>query len=405
MRHTLRCAVAALCVMFCFSCIPARSQDAPVPKAKPSRTTPVGFPQDAGPHDDASSIEWWYYWAFVTTEKGKPYAVIGSYFRTGIGAKKGHYLIYSLNDLTAKKRYASSILDKTNVALLQSFLPMAALAKPDDPRPMQLLAMMQNGKLPPPHVALNKDADVKKTPRFAVAMARNALTQTTEDALTWETVTQSDDKTTPWKLEMTLSQPTRPAMLAGSADGTGLLQNADQMYYLSLTRMEAKGVLTIDGATEKVTGVGWIDRQWGSPTYIQNYGWDWFGLQLEDGSELILNRIRDAVTGKIVAVQATILDKEGKQTVEEPTVFKPLGEWNDKNTKITFPAGFAVTLPKSGYTLEMRPAFSDQTIPVLGVGTAIWEGVVKAAGTRNGQPVAGRGFMELVGYQPVTKKK
>ena len=302
-------------------------------------------------------------------------------------------------DLSAKKRFAASILDKSNLALLKSFLPMAAMAKPDDPRPMQLLGMVQSGKLPKPHVALDKDAEVKTSPRFSIQMAGNSLMQGTEDARTWDTLTKSDDKTNPFTLEMTLSQPTRPALLAGSADGSGLLQNADQMYYLSLTRMDAKGTLTIGGATEKVTGIGWIDRQWGSPAYITNFGWDWFGLQLEDGSDLILNRIRDAATGKIVAIQATILDKDGKQTIEEPANFKPLGTWTDKNNKIAFPAGFAVTLPKSGYTLEMRPAFSDQTIPVLGVGTAIWEGVVTATGTRNGTPVAGRGFMELVGYQ------
>jgi len=386
---------------------PASPPTLPLPlsaRTVEKRTEPVRFPLDARPHDASASIEWWYYWAFLKTESGKDYAVIGSYFRTGIGEKKGHYLIHSLIDLSAKKRYAASILDKSNLLLLKSFLPMAAMAKPDDPRPMQLLGMVQKGKLPQPHTALDSDAEVKKTPHFSIAMAGSSLIQTSEDARTWDSVTRGMDKANPFQLEMTLAQPTRPEMLAGSEDGTGFLKKVDQMYYLSLTRMNATGSLTIGNATEKVTGLGWIDRQWGSPGYITNYGWDWFGLQLEDGSDLIFNRIRDAITGKVVEVQATILDKDGKQIVETPTIFKPLGLYNDKETGISFPAGFTVTLPKSGYTLEMRPAFADQTIPVLGVGTAIWEGVVTATGTRNGTPVTGRGFMELVGYQPSAVK-
>ena len=98
----------------------------PVPK--PSPTQQIGFPQDAGPHDANAAIEWWYFNAFLKTESGKNYAVVGSFFRTGLQpTKKGQYLIYSLTDLDTKQVIANgSVLDQANIALLKSYLPLMA---------------------------------------------------------------------------------------------------------------------------------------------------------------------------------------------------------------------------------------------------------------------------------------
>jgi predicted secreted hydrolase len=192
-------------------------------------------------------------------------------------------------------------------------------------------------------------------------------------------------------------------MLPGSRDRSGA-QPANEMYYVALTRMDVAGTLTRGGVVEKVTGSGWLDRQWGSPSYVANHGWDWFGLQLDNGDDLILNRMRDLNTGKVVKVEATVLTKDRVQTVETPTVYRPTGTWTDPATHITFPAGFTVTLPRSGYTLQMSPAFADQTIPVIGIGDAIWEGVVNVTGTgADGTRASGHGYMELVGYRTPPK--
>jgi predicted secreted hydrolase len=114
--------------------------------------------------------------------------------------------------------------------------------------------------------------------------------------------------------------------------------------------------------------------------------------------------MRELATGKVVKVEATVLTKEGVQTVETPTVYRPMGAWTDPATGIRFPAGFSVTLPKSGYTLQMAPVFADQTVPVIGIGEAIWEGAVNVTGTTGkAEPVTGHGYMELVGYHAVPK--
>ncbi len=361
--------------------------------ARPPRG-PVGLPQDAGPHD-ASLIEWWYFNAFLTGESGKRYAVVGSFFRTGITPqRKGHYLIFSLADLDTKKKSAYSIIDRANLELLKAFLPLAALQQPGDPRPGKLLAILQKGQIPRPHRAIASTAAVKKRP-FAIAFGKNSLAQASADARTWKARLVGDDFT----LALTLSQPDRPPMLVGGAGKTGL-GKPDDMFYLSLTRMRSQGTLTRRGKAEKVSGDGWLDRQWGTSWVVGDNGWDWFGLQLSDGSDLIVYRIKDNRSGKVLRAEATLLDRNGRQVVDKAPTFTPSGAWTDPVSKITYPRAFRVTLPAIGHTLTITPAFPDQTIPVLGIGDAIWEGVVHVSGARReGTPIEGRGYMELVGHK------
>lgn len=412
------------------------------PRPATSRMQSVGFPQDAGPHDEAN-IEWWYFNSFFTTKSGRRFAVIGSFFRTGLTPRsKGHYLLYALMDLDKNRRAAHSVLDRSEIGLLRSLTQFVATSRPDDPKPLQLLAYLQRGTAPPPHRALTENAVLRVNPRFSIAFQENTLSQESDDGRTWHATLVGDKEAgDDWELELTLTQPPdkRPAMLVGGKGMTGV-KRPDEMYYLTLSRMEASGTLTLEGEVNTVSGTGWLDRQWGSPAFVSTYGWDWLGAQLDDGSDLLLFRIRDLKTGSSVKTEATILRPDGTQIVEKPTLIKSLGTWTDERTNTTFPSGFEVTLPVSGYKLSFAPAFADQTIPVIGIGDAIWEGAVTVTGTKTeagpntilpGQPavptdkaspvatsgektpsapegkgepapakeIHGTGFMELVGYK------
>ncbi|HVK04905.1 MAG TPA: lipocalin family protein [Armatimonadaceae bacterium] len=402
----VRAAFAVALGLGCLAAAPAGAQGGaaaaaglPTPLAPPpmpARTTPVGLPQDAGPHD-AATIEWWYYNAFLTTESGKRYAVVASFFRTGLTKeKKGHYLIYSLADLDAKKKTAYSVLDRSNRELLKSLMPLVAQLKPEDPKPLQLLALLQKDRLPEPHRAFPGVAKVTTAPRFSIALGEeNRLEQATDDARTWKAALRGDD----FALDLTLAQPDRPPMLVGDVGKTGL-NRPDDMFYVSLTRMAASGTLTRGEKAEKVTGVGWLDRQWGSSWVVGDNGWDWFGVQLADGSDLIVYRIKDNATGRTLRTEATLLKPDGVQVVDRDVTFTPRGAWTDPATAIKYPAAFGVKLNTLGHALTMTPAFPDQTIPVIGIGDAIWEGVVNVTGrAKDGSAVTGRGYMELVGYR------
>jgi len=360
---------------------------------------PVGFPQDAGPHDIGSVIEWWYFNSFLTTETGHHYAVVGSFFRSGLSAeKKGHYLIYALADLDAGTRTAYSIMDRASINLMKGYLFLLASQNPNDPEPMRFLSQLQKGDLPKPHRSLAKPTVVTTKPLFSVTMGKDRIAEVTPDGRTWKVELEGDDFT----LGMTLAQPERPAMRVGGEGKTGI-DRPDDMFYLSLTHMITAGTLTRNGKTERVTGDGWLDRQWGQSWGVRRtVGWDWFGIHLDDGSDLLAYRLRDTATGKTLQSSATVLDADGKTTVERALVVTPgVTRYTDPPTHIAFPNAFTLELPDSGLTLTVDPAFADQTIPVLTGGDAIWEGVVNVRGKRkDATPVAGRGYMELVGYKP-----
>ena len=386
------------------------------PPAHIAAAPPVlGFPRDAGPHDAASVIEWWYFNSFFQTAHGRHYAVIGAFFRTGLSAKsKGHYLIYALADLDARTREPFSILDPAEIDLLRSYAALQSVQRPDDPRPLQLLALLQRGELPAPHRVAPLDALVETTPTFSIGFDNNSLAQQDATGRSWKANLNGAE----WSLELNLDQPTRPAMLVGGSGHTGL-RRANDMQYVSLTRMAAHGTLTIGGQVDEVTGVGWLDRQWGTSWGVGDNGWDWFGFQLDDGSDIIVYRVRDNKTGKVLRSDATLLSKEGMQTVETAPVMTPSGSaqviptsggeagsaqatpFTDPETSITFPQSWTISLPKMGLTLTTNAAFPQQTMPVVGIGDAIWEGVVRVSGTHAGKPVSGRGYMELVGYKPM----
>lgn len=383
----------------------ATKRPAPAGKmaSQPATAKKIGFPQDAGAHDANAAIEWWYFNAFLKTESGKNYAVVGSFFRTGFQpSKKGHYLIYSLTDLDEKRVVADgSVLDKANVALLKSYLPLVAMQRPNDTSIMPLLAGLQKNQLPAPHRITAGETQIKLGgPRFGIFMddRKYLFAQQTDDARKWKA-----ELTDPaFSVNLTFDQPkaARPPMLVGGAGMTGL-GSPDDMFYVSLTRPAVRGTLTVGGKTEIVTGNGWIDRQWGRSWVVGDNGWDWFGVQLENGEDLIVYRVKDNSTGKVLRAEATLLRADGTQTVDKSVTFTPSGEWLDPKSGITFPQLFTVAMGNIGYTLTFTPTFDAQAIPTLGIGTAFWEGVVDVAGTaKDGSPITGRGYRELVGYKP-----
>jgi predicted secreted hydrolase len=378
----------------------------PIPTAPATiRTTPIGFPQDAGPHD-ASVIEWWYFNSFFTTASGKHYSIVGSFFRTGLTpTRKGHYLIYSLTDLDTKKRAAYSVLDKGSVALLKAYTSLAAAQNPEDKRAMAFLGQLQRNELPKPHRVLPASAKLTTKPRFALSMGENRIAQATADGRTWKATLKGDDFT----VNLTLAQPTRPAMLVGGDGKTGVT-NPDDMYYLTLSRMETTGTLTRSGVagvvTEKFTGTGWLDRQWGQSWGVNpNVGWDWFGLRLEDGSDILVYRLRNTRSGKTIQAEATIIDKDGKQTVDKEVVIAPTTDSTKTTTDplsgVVYPTAFTLQIPSLKVNYTISADIEDQTIPVLTPGgDSIWEGIVSVytAGVGNSTRI-GKGYMELVGYK------
>jgi predicted secreted hydrolase len=204
-----------------------------------------------------------------------------------------------------------------------------------------------------------------------------------------------------WSLSLELA-PAKPPVLHGNGGLSRKGPKPDQAsHYYSLTRLVTTGTLTEGNRSWPVTGETWMDHEFfSSPLDTTLTGWDWFSLQLNDGSELMLYRLRgkagapDWPSGTFVRADGTSIPLERSDfTIEESAT------WRSERTGFVYPSRWTITAPRVGLSLEIVPTLADQELDVRGsTGVVYWEGSVTVEGLRIGAPVAGRGYVELTGY-------
>jgi predicted secreted hydrolase len=196
--------------------------------------------------------------------------------------------------------------------------------------------------------------------------------------------------------------PAKPPVLHGNG---GYSQKGDTegqaSYYYSFTRLQASGSLTFKGVTHPVEGTAWMDHEFGSSILsADEVGWDWFSLQLDDKSELMVFHLRKK-DGTAARAFGTFVPSDGSPIDLGDRLIRidSSGTWISPRNKAKYPSSWTVEIPSEGLTLNVSPLVADQEL-VTGRSTQVtyWEGAVEVSGTRNGKPVQGRGYVELTGY-------
>jgi predicted secreted hydrolase len=130
-------------------------------------------------------------------------------------------------------------------------------------------------------------------------------------------------------------------------------------------------------------------------------GWDWFSLQLDNQTELMIYLLRQADGQYSTASSGSFIDAKGNVMpldLKEFTIESP-ETWTSPYSKGTYPSAWQVRIPKIGLQMTIQAQLADQemrTEPTTGV--VYWEGSVKADGRVEGQVVSGKGYAELTGY-------
>lgn len=168
--------------------------------------------------------------------------------------------------------------------------------------------------------------------------------------------------------------------------------------YISLTRLASEGTVKIGGRSVPVEGLSWQDHEYSTSALAANQiGWDWFALQLDDGSELKVFHIRQA-DGSVDPFSAgTLVAPDGVVTplTQDDFTIDVHATWRSPHSGAEYPARWTVTVPSQELQLEIEPYLADQE---LNVSYSYWEGAVKISGERNGTPVSGDGYVEMTGY-------
>jgi len=203
-------------------------------------------------------------------------------------------------------------------------------------------------------------------------------------------------------LALTLS-PAKPPVLHGESGLSRKGPGPDEYSsYVSITRLNASGTLEKNGKTEALTGHAWFDHEWGPgglPAGIS--GWDWFALILEDGSELMLYRMRQTDGTASPFSAGTYVPPAGppRSVAWKDVRLSPKTTWTSPRSKATYPAVWELGVASLGLEVTIAPLLADQEL-VTSASTNVtyWEGACKASGRLRGAPIGGRAYVEMTGY-------
>lgn len=196
------------------------------------------------------------------------------------------------------------------------------------------------------------------------------------------------------------ARPRKPMVLHG-ANGYSRKATAEgyASQYYSFTRLDTLGTVTLSGRTFAVRGLAWMDREVSSAGLAPGQvGWDWWSLQLDDGRDLMIYRLRRA-DGSSDFAWGTLVAAGGlaRGLAADAFAVRATRSWTSPKTGATYPAGWEIEVPGEGLRLLVTPALADQENRAARAGGLFyWEGAVRVRGA-DGRP-AGRGYVELTGY-------
>ena len=179
-------------------------------------------------------------------------------------------------------------------------------------------------------------------------------------------------------------------------------------HYFSLTRLLTTGSIALDGKTYQVEGTSWIDHEFftGSMAASET-GWDWLSVQLGDGAELMLYRLRHKDGSIDPYSSGSYVDASGKSQFLSVSDFtmtpaadaanSAADSWTSPATKATYPVRWRVSIPRLKMELDVTTPLRSQELASR-FGTSYWEGAIDVAGTRDQSQIRGVGYLEMTGY-------
>lgn len=318
----------------------------------------LAFPADHGSHPEFRT-EWWYVTGWLKTAAGEELGFQVTFFRTRPQVDESNPSAFSPRELVI-----------AHVAV-------------SDPRSGRLWHEQRIGR-----VALGLAGAQRE--RADVWLDRWRLRG---EAGQWQANVGGETLTL--SLEFT---ETQPALLNGNA---GLSRKGPSplsaSWYYSLPHLRVEGTLSRGGARSVVvTGSAWLDHEWSSEYLDADaVGWDWIGLNLDDGGALMAFRMRDR-DGGVRWAGGTLRTADGQVRTFTPQElrFEAGRRWQSPRTGTSYPIEWRVHV--GDRALELRPLMADQENDArLSTGAVYWEGAVTAL--EHGARI-GRGYLELTGY-------
>jgi predicted secreted hydrolase len=320
------------------------------------------FPRDHGSHPDFRT-EWWYYVGHLRDAGGKRYGFQLAFFRVGLDPavenpsaftpRNLYFSHFAVSDLSGGRFWYADRMD----------------------RPGPGLAGASQGRL-----------DLRL-----------------ED---WKACREGgghrlEASAGPFGLDLKVWSPFPPVLQGDrgySRKGSG---KGNASLYYSFPLLYAGGTLRAGNQDQPVTGKAWMDHEFFSGGLDgDETGWNWFGLQMDDGTELMVYFLRDKDGGFDPASAGTWVSTSGKGTRLRAAQIRavPLQNWKSPATGGVYPIQWLLDIPSLGLSLHVGADLPDQELRTpRTTGVDYWEGSVHVDGLRAGKKIKGSGYLELTG--------
>lgn len=330
------------------------------------------FPRDHGAHPEYQ-IEWWYYTGNLQADDGTAFGYQLTFFRFALTPQMPERISHFATNQVYMAHFAV-----TDVANGEYFC-------------FERRSRGAGGL-----------AGVTGDPTYKVWLEDWSAIETESGVMRLHVASVSDLIETEPQIGLSLDlRQTRPPILHGDR---GLSQKGPEpgnaTYYYSLVGLETTGEVTVKGKTVAVNGISWMDHEFGTSFLGEGFvGWDWFSLQLEDGTTLVLYCLRrpdqacDPQT-----FEGTLVDPDGQQRRigRKDFILTPTRQWTSPESGATYPSGWHITFPELKIALQVEPLIPNQEFRAS---FTYWEGAVRVHGQIDGAAVNGHGYVELTGYE------
>ncbi len=326
------------------------------------------FPRDHGAHG-RFGLEWWYFTGHLASRSGRRFGYELTFFRKAI----------------------------------------------DDPRVQKSSSRWAIKQLYFAHLALT---DVQtQTFRFAEKVSRAGLGKAGAKADrmevwidAWSLKPESGDHRIfslkaaegPFALDLKL-MTAKPPVIHGERGISRKGAEAGQAsHYYSLSRLVTEGQLTLGLEQFDVTGLSWMDHEFGSGELgDEQVGWDWFSLQFDSNMELMVYLLRREDGSWDPASSGTLIFPDGRSRHLRLRDIRVEAQrhWTSPHTKARYPAEWVLTVPSVALRVHINPVVADQELRTTkSTRVAYWEGAVDVTGRHQGHSISGQGYVELTGY-------
>jgi len=324
------------------------------------------FPRDHGAHG-AYKTEWWYFTGNLTDDQGKRYGYQLTFFREGVCFRPAD----PLNPWSVRDLYLAHFAITDVSGKRFSFDERASRAGP-------ALAGASADSL---HAWLLNWRAMEKGGHLLVE-ARNDAASVNLDLI-----------------------PLKPPAVNGerglSRKGSGKGQAS---YYVSCTSLATSGLVKAPGMAYPVCmrGVSWFDHEFGSNQLNPDQaGWDWFGLHLSDGRDLMLYFLRRIDGSVEPASSGTIVEASGVagHLTLAQVKLDVLDHWRSQRSRGIYPSRWRLRVPSMRLDVVVSPLLLDQELSTPeSTGVTYWEGAVEGEGVSGNQGITCRGYVEMTGY-------